>query len=445
MTNTCDADLSRELCAFIEACPSAFHTARTLGCALDAAGFVRLHERDAWQLKRGGNYYVCRNNSSLIAFRVGARLTPERYHLQMAASHSDSPTFRVKQVAELDGPKETLRLNVEGYGGMIDATWFDRPLGIAGRVVVRTGDGHLESRLVATDRPVALIPSVAIHQRRDANNGIAYNHQVDLCPLFSAGELAQGAFDAMIAELAGVAPDQLLATELVLNNLATPAVWGWAEEFVSAPRLDDLQCTFAALRAFLAADDPACVTVFACLDNEEVGSGTKQGALSTFLRDVLERANVALGFDEEAYLRAVARSFMVSLDNGHAVHPNHPELYDGDNGARLNGGVVIKETASQKYATDAVSRAVFAELCRRANVPVQTFANRSDSRGGSTLGNLSGRRVSVHTVDVGLAQLAMHSSYETAGVRDTGYLLRALETFFATDLLIEGSDVVTLG
>lgn len=442
MTN---AELSRALCAFIERCPSSFHTTATAASVLREAGFTQLSEGEAWQLARGGRYFVMRNGSSIIAFAVGEQLPTEGYHFQMAAAHTDSPTFKVKHVSELSGPGEVLRLNVEGYGGMLDATWFDRPLGIAGRVMVQADDGHIESRLVESLRDVALIPSVAIHQRRDANKGYATNHQVDLCPLFSAGELKQGAFDAMVAELAGVEPAQLLAKELVLVNRTPARVWGWAEEFVSAPRLDDLQCAYAALQAFVAAENSACVTVLALFDNEEVGSGTKQGALSTFLQDVLVRVNAGLGFGQEDYLRALAGSFMVSCDNGHAVHPNHPELYDSENGARLNGGVVVKETSSQKYATDALSRAVFTAVCQRAEVPVQTFANRSDSAGGSTLGNLSGRKVSVNTVDVGLAQLAMHSSYETAGVRDTGYLLRALQAFYEVDVQIAGDGSVRLG
>lgn len=437
-----DVELSRALCAFIESSPTAFHAVATVADVLGEAGFVQLNEGDAWQIARGGRYFVTRNGSSIVAFAVGEQLPADGYHLQMASAHTDSPTFKVKHVPELSGPGEVLRLNVEGYGGMLDATWFDRPLGIAGRVMAQVADGHIESRLVASARDVALIPSVAIHQRRDANKGYATNHQVDLCPLFSAGALKPGAFDAMVAELAGVEPSQLLAKELMLVNRTPARVWGWADEFVSAPRLDDLQCAFAALQAFVAARNPRCVTVLALFDNEEVGSGTKQGALSTFLQDTLVRMNGALGFDQQDYLRALAGSFMVSCDNGHAVHPNHPELYDAQNNARLNGGVVVKETASQKYATDAVSRAVFTAVCQRAEVPVQTFANRSDSAGGSTLGNLSGRKVSASTVDVGLAQLAMHSSYETAGTRDAGYLLRALQAFYEANLQMCGDGSV---
>ena len=439
-----DLDLSRELCGFIEKSPTAFHAVANMASMLDEAGFCRLCETQPWDVVRGGSYYVVRNGSSIIAWRVGAHLPQDGYTLQMAASHPDSPMYKVKHVPELEGPGEYLRLDVEAYGGMLDASWLDRPLGLAGRVMVRTADGRVESRLVASPQDVALIPNVAIHQRRDANKGVAYDRQVDLCPLFSAGDLKAGAFDAMVAELAGCAPDDILGKDLFVVNRTAPRVWGWADEFVSAPRLDNLQCTFAALNALISTHNDTHVTVFGCFDNEEVGSGTSQGALSTFLRDTLLRANAALGFTQEAYLRALAGSFMVSCDNGHAVHPNHPELYDARNCGRLNGGVLLKEAASQKYTTDALSRAVFTAVCQRAGVPVQTFANRSDSAGGSTLGNLSARHVSIRTVDVGLAQLAMHSSYETAGAHDAAHLLRALQTFYACDLSLEDGSF-TLG
>ena len=432
-----DIQLSRELCDFISASPTSFHTVSNMVAELDAAGFSCLHEREPWQVELGGRYYVVRNGSSIVAFKVGEKLPADECHFQMSACHSDSPTYKVKHVPELDGPGDMLRLNVEGYGGMLDASWLDRPLGIAGRVVVRTDDGRVESRLVESDREVAIIPNVAIHQRRNANEGFPYNKQVDMCPLFSVGELCEGSFDSMLADFAGVDIPQILGKEIYLVNRTKPRVWGWADEFVSAPRLDDLQCAFAGLRAFLAAENPGCITVYASFDNEEVGSGTRQGALSTFLHDALERMMWALGRTEEELVRALAGSFMVSCDNGHAVHPNHPELYDAENVGRMNGGVLVKEVTSQKYATDALTRAIFTEICNRAGVPVQTFANRSDSAGGSTLGNLSTRHVSIPTVDVGLPQLAMHSSYETAGVMDTGYLLRALVAFYETDLQLD--------
>ena len=432
---------TRDLLAFIGSSPSMFHTAATIRRELDAAGFTYLPEHRPWTMEPGGSYYTVRNGSSVVALKMGSSL--DSYHFQMVAAHGDSPSFKVKAAPELSGPEGYLRLNVEPYGGMIDYTWLDRPLSVAGRVMVEQ-DGRVESRLLYPNRDVALIPSVAIHMNRAVNDGFAFNHQVDLCPLFSAGELGEGAFVAMLADELGVSPDQVLSWDLFLVNRQAPSVWGVAQEFVSAPHLDDLQCAFAGLRAFLASQNDHDVSVFVCFDNEEVGSGTKQGAKSTLLHDTLVRANAALGRGEADYLQAIAMSFLVSADNAHAVHPNHPEHADERNRPRLNGGVVIKEHAMQRYTTDAFSRATFAAICREAGVPVQTFANRSDKEGGSTLGNLSNLQVSVHGVDIGLPQLAMHSSYETAGVRDTMWGIEALSAFYRSNLLIEGADRLTI-
>lgn len=437
-------ETSERLVDFIHRCPSMFHTAASIGARLDQAGFTRLPEGDAWEVRPGGSYYTTRNGSSVVAFRVGEdALDRSGYHFQMTAAHADSPTYKLKSAPALEGPEEYLRLDVEGYGGMIDYTWLDKPLSLAGRVLVRAADG-IESRLFAPDRDLLLIPSVAIHLDRSVNEGKAFNKAVDLCPLFSAGRLRKDDFDRMVAESVGAKPEDVLAHDLFLVNRERACIWGLADEFVSSPKLDDLQCAFASLEAFAAERNRRCVTVYACFDNEEVGSDTKQGAMSTLLRDTLVRANAALGMGEGDYLRALSRSFLVSCDNAHALHPNHPELYDAANRCRLNGGPVVKESANQKYTTDAFSRAVFVALCERAGVPCQTFANRSDMAGGSTLGNLSNTQVSVHAVDIGLPQLAMHSSYETAGVRDTAWAIRALREFFSADLRITGADRVEL-
>ena len=443
-----DVKAAEGLISFIEQCPSMFHTASTIAARLDAAGFTRLSEGASWQgqLEPGGRYYVVRNGSSVIAFKVGERAVaePDRYHFQLTAAHGDSPTFKVKAAPELDGPEGTLRLNVEAYGGMIDYTWFDRPLSVAGRVLVRAGD-RVESRLVAPDRDLFLIPSLAIHLDRGMNDGFSPNRATDLCPLVSAGELSAGSFDALVAEEAGVEPDQVLARDLFLVNRQPARVWGAAREFISSPKLDDLMCVYTLLTAFLAAENSGCIQVFCCFDNEEVGSITKQGAMSTFLPDVLTRATAALGLTPDDYRRALAKSMLVSCDNAHAVHPNKPEKYDAGNRCRMNGGIVVKEAANQHYCTDAFSRAVFRAVCERAGVPCQSFANRSDMAGGSTLGNLSNIQASMHAVDVGCAQLAMHSSYETAGVRDVCLATRALQAFFEVDLRIDGAEAVTLG
>lgn len=422
-----DVRLSHELVEFVRASPTAYQAVDHMCRLLDGAGFVGLRESDPWRIERGGSYYTTRNGSSIVAFRVGERVDSPAF--LVAASHGDSPMPKVKANAELAGPGSYLRLDVEMYGGSIDRSWLDRPLSLAGRVMVRE-DGRVKSRLVSFDRDLLLIPSVAIHLGREVNKQGGIDRRVDLMPLMSAGELGEGSLDELLAAELGVDARQILARDLFVVNRQPPVVWGDKREFVSAPRLDDLQCAFASLKAFVEARNERRTTVFACFDNEEVGSGTMQGALSTLLPDVLRRVSEAIEPGEEAYLRGVARSFMVSCDNAHAVHPNHPELHDEANRAWINEGVVVKEAANQRYTTDALSRAVFEEACKRAGVPVQRFANRSDMPGGSTLGNLATQQVSLHSVDVGLPQLAMHSAFETAGTRDTGYLVAALRAVF---------------
>ena len=430
-------NINEELLDFLYRSPTAFHAVDSARTMLDAAGFTYLPEADAWQLEAGGSYYTTRNGSSIIAFRLGE--ISDSCSFRISASHSDSPMFKLKAQPELKGPEPYLRLNVEAYGGMIDSTWLDRPLAIAGRVFVRRGN-QVEARLFATENDAVLIPNLAIHFNREVNSGYAFNHQVDLCPLFSAGKLKSGDFDKKIAEAASVKPEELLAKDLFVVNRQKGCVWGLEKEFVSAPRLDDLQCAFTTLKGFLAAEKPHGINIWCCFDNEEVGSGTKQGALSTLLKDCVWRIASVLGFSDEQLRRAVAGSFLLSADNAHAVHPNHPEKTDAENHCFLNRGLVIKENASQKYTTDAMSRAVIEEICRRAGEPFQHFANRSDMKGGSTLGNLSNIQVSLHAVDVGLPQLAMHSSFETAGADDTQSAVNVFTEYYRADLCLNEAD-----
>ena len=435
-------ETSREVLNFIEHSPSCFHAVEQLSQMLDQAGYQRLMECERWALEKGGKYYVTRNGSSIIAFHVGQQL--DNYHFQITASHSDSPSYKVKEKAELKGKGGYLQLNTEGYGGMICSSWLDRPLSLAGRVLVRQGN-VVETRLLNIDRDLLLIPNVAIHMNRDVNSGMKYNQQVDMLPLFSAGECGENSYYELIAQELGVKPEDVVGCDLYLYPRVAPSLWGAKEEFISSPRLDDLQCAYTSMKALVDSHNPHGVNVCCCFDNEEVGSGTKQGALSTFLRDVLQRVHAALGHAPEDYFRAVAKSFMVSCDNAHAVHPNHPEKTDGENCVYMNKGIVVKFSANQKYTTDGISAAIFMQLCKDAQVPVQTFANRSDMAGGSTLGNLSTQQVSLHTVDVGLPQLAMHSTYETAGVKDSAYMVQALTAFYNTDLDITDSDRFVLG
>lgn len=433
-------DFCQNMTQFIQNCPSMFHSVATIEKELQAKNYTLLKEKEAWNIEPGHGYYVIRNNSSICAFFVPE--TIEDYHFQISASHSDSPTYKIKAIPEYKGPQPYVRLDVEAYGGMIDSTWFDRPLSIAGRVLVETDKG-LENRLLYIDRDILIIPNVAIHFNRQINDGYSYNRAVDLAPMLSAGEMKNGSFDEMVAKELGVEVSAIRGKDLFLVNRQNGVIWGYENEFVSSPKLDDLECAYSTLQGFLNADHTKKIDVYVCFDNEEVGSNTKQGAESTFMKDTLKRLNTALGKTSEEYYRAVAGSFLVSADNGHALHPNHPEKSDSANTVFMNQGPIIKESANQKYTTDGFSRAVFASICKKANVPFQCFANRSDMVGGSTLGNLSNRQVSVHAVDTGLAQLAMHSSFETGGAKDAYYLYEALKEFYNTNIIIDGADTVT--
>ncbi len=322
-----------------------------------------------------------------------------------------------------------VKLNVEKYGGMLCSPWFDRPLSVAGRVIV-ADNNKLETRLVDVKRDILMLPSLAIHMNRGVNdNGYKYNIQKDMLPLYRMND-SEMDFKTMIAGEAGVAPEQIIGSDLFLYNRMPGTAWGAENEFISAPRLDDLQCAFSSMKGFLSSRNERSVSVFCVMDNEEVGSGTKQGAASTFLYDTLRRLNYSMGRTEEEYWTAVASSFMVSGDNGHAVHPNYADMTDPTSRPYLNGGIVIKHSANQKYTTDAVSAAVMRRLCERADVPYQNFLNRSDMLGGSTLGNISNSKVSLNTVDIGLPQLAMHSPYETAGAKDMAYMVKVFEEFY---------------
>ena len=322
-----------------------------------------------------------------------------------------------------------MKLNVEKYGGMLMAPWFDRPLSIAGRVIVRK-DGKLEEKLINFDRDLVMIPNLAIHMNREANSGVSYNPQKDVLPLFSMGG-SEVSLQKLLSAQLGIEEKDILSHDLFLYNRMEGSIWGAENEFASSGRLDDLQCAFASLKGFMSAQKQECIAVHCVLDNEEVGSGTKQGAASTFLKDTLLRINSGLGRTYEEYLMTLADSFMISADNAHALHPNYTDKADPVNHPLLNKGIVIKYNANQKYCTDAVSAAVFKDLCDRAGVPWQTFVNRSDIPGGSTLGNISNTQVPMNTVDIGLPQLSMHSPYETAGVRDTEYFVKAAREFLA--------------
>ncbi len=426
MTEYNNRQVSESLLNFINKSPSSFHAVANLTAKLDEKGYTRLTEGKKWNLERGKGYYITRNASSVIAFNI-----PECdiTGFNIAASHSDFPCFKLKDNCEISSG-EFIRLNTEKYGGMICSTWLDRPLSVAGRIVVKEGDS-IKIKLVDIDRDLLLIPNVAIHMNGKVNDGFSFNAAVDTVPLYGCRGEGKGILKE-VAETAGVNPDDILGTDLFVYSRLPGTVWGSENEFISSRSLDDLQCAFSNLEGFLAAKTSSAVPVFACFDNEEVGSSTKQGAASTFLYDTLRR--ICISEDEESFRCKLASSFLLSCDNAHGVHPNHPEYADGQNQVKLNGGIVIKFNAAQKYTTDSVSESVVKLLCKRADIPVQVYANRSNMGGGSTLGGIATTKVSINSADIGLAQLAMHSSYETAGIKDTACLIELSKVFFETPI-----------
>jgi aspartyl aminopeptidase len=431
-------DLMRtnQLLDFIERSPVSFAAVQQAESMLKEHGYEHLSFQSGWELCAGGRYFVTRNGSSLIAFTLPDDPKPG---FMIAASHSDSPCFKLKTDSEVVTFDRYLKLNTEGYGGMIVSSWFDRPLSLAGRAIVKNGSAF-ETRVVAFDRDLCLIPNVCIHFNREINNGYKYNKAVDTLPLVSNSN-EKGQIKALVAKQLNVEPDAIVSMDLFVINRTRGSVFGADDAFFCAPRIDDLQCAFTTLTALLEAEAPKAIPVYALFDNEEVGSETKQGAASTFLFDVLTR--VAAHY-QRTLPEMLPASFMLSCDNGHALHPNHPELSDAKNAPHMNGGVVIKHNANQRYATDALSEALFTEICARADVPVQHFANRSDIAGGGTLGSISNTRVSLKTVDIGLAQLAMHSAVETGGVKDTDYMIRAAKAFYESALTVTGDGAIVL-
>lgn len=417
---------AKKLLKFIQKSPTAFQAVEEMSQRLQKEGFKELKEEKHWDLKAGGNYFVTRNHSAVIAFSIPKK-PAWKFHIMV--SHSDSPALKIKENPEMEVEKAYIKLNVERYGGMLLAPWFDRPLSVAGRLIVRK-NGEIQEKLVAVDKDLLVIPNLAIHMNREVNDGYKYNVQKDMLPLYSDYD-GKGSFMKLMAAETDVAEEDILGHDLFLYDRTPGTVWGANEEFISAPRLDDIQCAFASLEGFLRGERKESIAVHCVLDNEEVGSTTKQGAASTFLKDTLMRINMGLGRTQEEYLMTLADSFMVSADNAHALHPNHTDKTDPVNRPVLNGGIVIKYNANQKYCTDGVSAAIFKDICDRAEVPYQIFVNRSDMAGGSTLGNISNTQVPMKTVDIGLAQLAMHSVYETTGAKDTESLAKAAAVLFA--------------
>ena len=420
---------TQALRAFLDQAHSVYHAQQGLVQQLKAAGFQPLQEQETWQIAPGGRYYVTRGDAAVMAFRVPQGV-PTGF--MMSASHLDRPCFKVKENGELTGTYT--RLAVERYGGMILSTWLDRPLSIAGRVAVQTEQG-IRTQLVDIDRDLLLIPNVAIHMNRQVNDGYKWNPAVDLLPLLG-GKEAAGRLEAMLEEQAG---GKILGRDLYLYIRQKSSVWGVNQEYLSSAALDDLECAWACTQGFLEAADSQAISVLCLFDSEEVGSGSVQGAGSTLLADTLHRICQAGGWDLRQLL---AQSFLVSADNAHALHPNHPEFSDAANAPVMGGGVVIKHNASMSYCTDGVAAGLFRSICQRAEAAAQSYYNRADLPGGSTLGHISLAHVSVPTVDIGLAQLAMHSSFETSAISDIEALVKAMTALYSTALEVRGQEYI---
>ncbi|MDD6202800.1 MAG: M18 family aminopeptidase [Lachnospiraceae bacterium] len=415
-----------DLLTFIENSPTAYQAVGESAKILEQNGYLPITERDLGnqQMKPGGKYFVIRNDSSLIAVSMPKEKV-KGFHI--VASHCDSPAFKIKENPDITVENNYRKLNVEKYGGMILSTWLDRPLGVAGRVIVKSGEKP-KTRLLDLKRDYCVIPNLAIHFNREINKGYEYNPQIDMLPLF-AGNPQKSLVDEVAKEL-GVEKEEILDYDLFLYNREKGRLFGCDNEFILSPRLDDLQCVYASLQAMIGVKPKEYVPVCAIFDNEEVGSRTRQGADSDFLRNILQKVVRGYGADEEL-TGILAESFLLSADNAHALHPNHPEKSDLTNKPYLNKGIVLKYNGDARYTTDAYSAAVVRELCKEAGIPLQIFANRSDIAGGSTLGNLLVSQVSVPAADVGLAQLAMHSAMETAGAHDMEDMINMMTLFLS--------------
>lgn len=424
---------AQELINFLDKSPNNFFAIDTLKKELLTSGFQELKANESWNLNRDGKYFVTKNDSSLFAFIPGTQPVGDA-GFKLICAHSDSPSFRIKPAPEMLTEGGVLKLNTEVYGGPILYTWFDRPLSLAGRVILKSNDPlHPTTRLVDFKKPVLLIPHLAIHMNRAVNDGNPLSKQKDMLPVLT---IVNDTFEKenyllnLVANELEVAPEEVLDFDLTLYDVQKGSFVGLQEEFISCGRLDDLAMVHAGMRALLDSPQGAQTRVLAIFDNEETGSGTKQGAASPVLANILERVVKAFGGNSEDFYRAIANSFMISADMAHALHPNYPEKHDPTNHPKMGGGPVIKIHANQKYLTDADSAAVFKTICNLAGVPVQQFVNHSDMAGGSTLGNILTSQLEMRGVDMGNPMWGMHSVRETAAVADHWYAIKAFTKFF---------------
>lgn len=429
-----EKQLALELIDFLYDSPSAFHGVDSVKSLLDKNGFIEVKESDKWNLKSEGKYYVIKNDSALIAFVVGDENIDEA-GFRLIGAHTDVPGFRIKPNPQMTTEGKYVKLNTEVYGGPILHTWYDRPLAIAGKVVIK-GVSPLKpkTKLVNINRPLLIIPSLAIHMNREVNEGYKINRQVDTLPLLGLINENLEKEDYLInllSEELNVNKEDILHFDLGLYEYEKGSLIGMNEELISSGRFDDMWMVYAGVKALLDSKKNSATKVMICIDNEEIGSETAQGANSTLLNNLLERITLAVGLDREGYHRALANSIMISADLAHAVHPNITDKHDPTNRPVLEGGPVLKIAASGSYSTDSFNGAVFAEVCKSAGVPFQKFVNRSDVRGGSTIGPITSAKLTIPVIDMGAPVLGMHSIRELASVKDNYYTIKVFTEFFS--------------
>lgn len=428
-----ELDFARNLIDFIYDSPTAFHAVESVKKILDGEGFKEIKEEDGWKLEKGGKYYVVKNHSALVSFVVGGGAI-EEHGFKIIGAHTDSPCFRIKPAAEMAVENHYIKLDTETYGGPILNTWLDRPLSVAGRVTLKGSDLlNPVTKLVNIRKPILIIPNLAIHMNRNVNAGVELNKQKDMLPLMAVinEKLEKGNYLLnAIAEEISAEPSDILDFDLFLYEFEKGTIMGLKDEFISSPRLDDLAMVHAGITAITRASAKEGTNVMVCFDNEEVGSTSKQGADSPLLSNILERIVLSMGGNRESFFRAIARSFIISADLAHAVHPNVGEKHDPQSRPLINKGPVIKLSANMRYTTDSNSAAVYAGVCKKAEVPVQYFVNRSDEVGGSTIGPISSSHLQMRSVDMGTPILAMHSIRELGGVLDHTYVTNSFEEFY---------------
>lgn len=425
--------LALELLNFINESPTSYHAASTVKSMLDEEGFNEIKENEKWNLTKGGKYYVSKNNSAVIAFEIGSGDLQED-GFRLIGAHTDAPTFKIKPSAEMKAENKYIKLNTEVYGGPILSTWFDRPLSLAGRVALK---GHTplkpEIKLININKPLLIIPNIAIHMNRGVNEGYSFNAQKDTLPLLgfiNEKFEKEGYLLSLISNELGINTDQILDFDLFLYEHEKGCILGLDEEFISSSRLDDLCMVFSALKGLVNSKENKSTKVLVAIDNEEIGSLTSQGARSSFIKTVLERIALALGNDKEEFFMALNNSSMISSDVAHAVHPNQGDKCDPTNRPILGGGPVIKIAASGSYSTDSYASAIFQSVCESAGVPCQKFVNRSDMRGGTTIGPMSAADLSIPVMDIGTPLIAMHSVRELGSVKDNYYTAKAFTEFY---------------